>query len=85
MYEKKGPSYGHELRKICKKHGYINFVEGIVDLYINQKKSQSEIATIFNRTQPWVAHVMQWMQLPTRPQGGANFKGKKEKDNGRKI
>ena len=80
MYEKKGPSYGHELRKVCKKLGYINFVQGIIDLYLNQKKSQSEIATIFNRTQPWVAHVMQWMQLPTRPQGGANFKGKKNNE-----
>jgi hypothetical protein len=76
MYEKKGPSYGWELRKVCKKLGYINFVEGIIDLYVNQEKSQEEIAKIFGRTQAWVCHTMQWMQLPARSQGGPNFKGK---------
>ena len=76
MYEKKGPNYGYELRIISKKHGYINFVDGIVKLYA-QGKSQSEIAKVFNRSRAWVSFVMKAFNIPTRPQGGANFKGKK--------
>ena len=76
MYEKKGPSYASDLRKICKKLGYVNFVEGIIKLY-EEGKSQREIGEIFERTQKWVSHVMKCFDIPARPRGGANFKGKK--------
>jgi len=84
MYEKKGPNYGHELRVICKKHGYINFVDGVIKLY-TEGKSLSEIGKFFGRSKGWAGHIMRAFDIPLRPQGGANFKGKKEKDNGRKI
>ena len=84
MYENKGPSHGHELQKICREHGYINFVDGIIKLY-DEGKSQAEIGKFFGRTQVWVAHIMKAFNLPTRSQGGPNFKGKKEKNHGRKI
>ena len=78
MYENKGPSYSHELKKVCKKHGYINFVDGVVKLAADGK-SQAEIGTIFGRSKGWAGHIMRAFSIPTRPRGGANFKGRKEK------
>ena len=83
-YRDRGPYYGHELREICRELGYLNFVEGIKILYL-EGKSQSEIAKIFKRTQPWVSTTMKWMDMKARPKGGANFKGKRRKANGREI
>jgi len=79
MYENKGPSYGHELQKICKKHGYINFVDGVIQLY-SQGKSQAEIGEFFGRSKGWAGHIMRAFEIPARSQGGANFKGKKIHD-----
>ena len=78
MYENKGPCYGEDLRKISRKLGYINFIEGVVDLYLIQKKSQSEIAKVFERSQRWVCDILHFSNIECRPRGGANFKGKKK-------
>ena len=79
MYEKKGPNYGHELRVICKKHDYINFVDGVIKLY-TEGKSLSEIGKFFDRSKGWAGHIMRAFDIPLRPQGGANFKGRKNNE-----